>query len=170
MDTKEMATDLATLDQTNLPTLTAKQMGFVRGMAEGKSISDAYRAAYDTSPNASPNTVWSNASQLRAHTKVSQWLGALKQAGRTAVDRTQEAHLNELENIKAKAIDKDQLSVAARCEELKGKVSGHYIERRAVLHDFGPAYLRAFDAISARASVGVTKGDDAKVIEHEPAG
>ncbi len=165
-----MATDLASLDQANLPTLTAKQMGFVRGLADGMTTSDAYRAAYDTGPNASPNTVWSNASQLRAHTKVSQWLDALQQHRGGAVLRTVEAHLDELENIKTIAIKENQLGTAARCEELKGRVNGHYVERREVLHDFGPAYVRAFDAISSRANMGVTKGDRAKVIEHEPAG
>ncbi len=169
MDIKEMATDLATLDQTNLPALTAKQMAFVQGMAEGLDDNKAYSAAYDTT-NWGMNSIYVQASKLKSHPKICLWLDALKENSRIAALCTREGHLGELERVKELAIAKDQLSVAARCEELKGKVSGHYVERREIRHEMGPAYLRAFDAISSRASMGVTKGDDAKVIEHEPAG
>ncbi len=169
MDNNEMATDLATIDQTNLPTLTPKQMAFVQGLASGLDDNKAYSHAYDTS-NWAMNSIYAQASKMRTHPKIILWLDALKQNGHVAALCTVEAHLGELEKIKSKAIAKDQLSVAARCEELKGKVNGHYVERREIRHEMGQSYLRAFDAISARASVGVTKGDDAKVIEHEPAG
>ena len=169
MDNDDTATDLATLDQTNLPTLTAKQMGFVRGLAAGLDDNKAYSQAYDTS-NWAINSIYAQASKMRAHPKIVLWLDALKQNGQEAVERTVEAHLGELQNIKTKAIAKDQLGTAARCEELMGKVNGHYVERREVRHEVGQSYLRAFDAISARAEVGVTRGDDARVIEHEPAG
>ena len=169
MDNDDTATDLATLDQTNLPDLTAKQMAFVQGMAEGLDDNKAYSAAYDTT-NWAMNSIYVQASKLKNHPKICLWLDALKENSRIAALCTVEGHLGELDRVKELAIGKDQLSVAARCEELKGKVNGHYIERRAVLHEYRPAYLRALDAISSRASMGVTKGDDAKVIEHEPAG
>ena len=169
MDNNEMVIDLATLDQTNLPTLTAKQMGFVRGMAEGLDDNKAYSAAYDTT-NWAMNSIYVQASKLKSHPKILLWLDALKENSRIAALCTVEGHLGELERVKELAIEKDQLGTAARCEELKGKVNGHYVERREIRYEMGQSYLRAFDAISSRASMGVTKGDGAKVIEHEPAG
>lgn len=53
--------------------LTAKQEQFVAGIEQGLSLSDAYRAAYDTS-GMSQKVVWQEASKLMAHRKVTDRL------------------------------------------------------------------------------------------------
>ena len=161
MDNNEMVTDLATLDQTNLPTLTPKQMAFVRALAEGLDDNKAYSAAYDTT-NWAINSIYAQASKMRAHPKILLWLDALKQNGQEAVERTVEAHLGELGRVKELAIGKDQLSVAARCEELRGKVNGHYDATVHINHTY-----RLAETLLARNRAPIP-GDDAKVIEHEP--
>lgn len=53
--------------------LTAKQEQFVTGIEQGLSMSDAYRAAYDTS-SMSQKVVWQEASKLMANRKVTDRL------------------------------------------------------------------------------------------------
>ncbi len=161
MNDNEMLTDLATLDQTNLPPLTPKQMAFVRGLAIGLDDNKAYSQAYDTT-NWAINSIYAQANKMRNHPKIILWVKAMQRAGQETARCTIEAHLAELGRIKDLAVDVNQLSVAARCEELRGKVTGHYVTRVAVTMGDDEAFCRLLDAMNGHPS------DTAKVIEHEP--
>lgn len=58
--------------------LTHQQEAFAQAVASGKSQSDAYRAAYPASTKWRPDSVWVNASQLAADTKVAQRIAAIR--------------------------------------------------------------------------------------------
>ena len=64
--------------------LTPKQERFATLVASGLSQSDAYRQAYDVSPDTLPQTVWVNASQLAANTSVALRTQELRQAAKDA--------------------------------------------------------------------------------------
>jgi phage terminase small subunit len=57
--------------------LTAKQEQFVKGIIEGKSQADAYRAAYNVK-KMSDKTIWENASRLMADSKVTARIKELR--------------------------------------------------------------------------------------------
>lgn len=116
------------IDASSLPDLTAQQQEFVRLLLAGKSASDAYRGAYDCT-NAQPNTIWSNASKLRADAKVEQWLLAGRTAHLGTAVLTKEMHLQELERLRELAMKAGNYGAAVAAEQTRGKVAGHHIER-----------------------------------------
>lgn len=58
--------------------LTAKQEHFCQLVANGETLTDAYKAAYNVKEGTKPSTVWVNASQLAtANTKVASRIKAI---------------------------------------------------------------------------------------------
>lgn len=122
-----------------LPDLTAQQMKFVEGILAGKTASDAYRAAYDTSSMAN-TTVWREASVLRSDQKVAQWLSAARQAGLGSAVVTYEGHVRELERIREIALNSGNIGAAVQAEQIRGKAAGLHVEQvRDVTDRFDPA-------------------------------
>lgn len=121
-------TDGIDVETDDLPDLTPQQMKFVEGLVAGKTASDAYRLAYDTS-NYSQNAIWVDASRLKSHPKVRLWLDALQAAGFTKISCTRDEHLSELERLRNVAEKEGNLGAAVQAEQLRGKVAGHYVER-----------------------------------------
>lgn len=116
------------LDASQLPELTAQQMGFVRGILDGKSASDAYRQAYDCSEMQN-NSIWVAASRLRSDANVALWLAASRKACLGTANVTLDGHLQELERLKEIALDTGNVGAAVQAEQLRGKAAGHYVER-----------------------------------------
>lgn len=117
----------------DLPDLTAQQRKFLEGILAGKTSSDAYRAAYDCSQSQN-NTVWVEASKLRAHPDVALWLSAARKAGLGRATVTLEGHISELERLREIAIDSGNVGAAVQAEQLRGKASGHYTENLNVTY------------------------------------
>lgn len=115
-------------DSDDLPRLTPKQEAFVKGLLEGKSATDAYRAAYDCSCMAEP-TVWAEASRLRAHHKISAWLRHYQRIGMDEARVTLKDHLAELARGRELAIAFGQASAAVQAEHYRGKAVGLYEDR-----------------------------------------
>jgi len=116
------------LDASGLPEITERQQEFVRQLLAGKTASDAYRLAYDTS-GMLPNTVWTEASMLRSDPKVAQWLSAARQAHLGTAVLTRDMHMAELERIREIALASGNIGAAVAAEQTRGKVAGHHIER-----------------------------------------
>lgn len=112
----------------SLPDLTDQQQRFVESLLAGKSASDAYRAAYDTT-NFAPTTLWANASRLAADSKVKAWLSAARQACLGSAVLTKDAHVQQLERLREIAIDTGNVGAAVLAEHHRGKVGGYYVER-----------------------------------------
>jgi hypothetical protein len=156
----------------DLPDLTDQQMTFVRGLLDGMTASDAYRAAYDTS-NTQPHVVWKNASVLAADSKVKVWLSAARQAHLGTAVLTRDAHLRELDRLKEIALGSGNVGAAVQAEQIRGKVAGHHIDKvQDVTEQFDPtrtlqdiartnpdlaASLAAEHGIDWSAGEGVTK-------------
>lgn len=118
--------EMANADE--LPELTSQQMEFVRHLLDGKTATDAYRAAYSTE-NMLANTIWSAASKLRSDYKVSAWLGAARMANLGTAKMSLEGHLTELERLKEIAVNTGNVGAAVQAEQLRGKASGYYVEQ-----------------------------------------
>lgn len=113
---------------TDLPELTDQQTKFVEGLLKGLSASDAYRNAYDTA-NMQANTIWARASEAKSNSKVAVWLAQARKNGLGAATVTLEGHLQELERLKAIAIETGNVGAAVQAEQLRGKAAGHYVEK-----------------------------------------
>lgn len=112
----------------DLPDLNERQSKFVEAVLRGMNSTEAYRTAYDTDGMA-PNTIWSAASRLRSDAKVSLWISAARKNGLGTASLTLDSHLQELERLKAIAIETGNVGAAVQAEQLRGKAAGHYVEK-----------------------------------------
>lgn len=110
--------------------LTAQQDRFAWLVAVGETLSSAYRAAYDVAPKTKKETVWVNASKLAADTKVSQRIDLYRSQVRQTTWRTHEEHVNELNQLKLRALAQGDLVTAMKCEALIGKACGHQADKK----------------------------------------
>ena len=76
-------------------TLTFKQEAFAQAIADGMTQADAYRTAYDAE-GMSDNVIWSEASKLTSHPKVSVRIKELKDALSEKVMWTREMSVRAL--------------------------------------------------------------------------
>lgn len=103
--------------------LTPKREKFAQCVASGLDQSASYRAAFDAG-RMKPSSVNVNASKLMADTKVRQRVAELRQPIVAAVGITLESHLAELERLRNRADELDQVSAAITAEIARGKASG----------------------------------------------
>lgn len=141
--TRDEADDM---DADALPNLTPQQMQFVEGLLGGKTATDAYKAAYDCS-SMGANSIWVEASRLRANSNIALWLSMARQAHLGAGILTLEGHLRELDRLKELCINGKNYGAAVQAEQLRGKASGHYVEQFRDLTDDDP--LKTLTAIAA---------------------
>lgn len=114
------------IDTEKLEDLTNQQLNFVQGILAGKTQSDAYRDAYDTS-NMLPATVHAEASRLRANRKLAAWISLGRRQAMARGTITLESHLAELESLKEEARSTGNYGAAVKAEELRGKAAGVYL-------------------------------------------
>jgi len=115
----------------DLPDLTEQQRKFVEGVLMGKTLTDAYRAAYDCS-NMAASTIWPNASRLNADNNVAAWIAAARKAHFGSAIRTKDQHIHHLIELRQIAVETGNVGAAVQAEQLIGKVEGHYTERMDV--------------------------------------
>lgn len=117
--------------EIDLPELTPSQAKFVEGLLSGQLTSkDAYRAAYNCE-NMGENSISVEAARLKAHPKIALTISILRKGGLGAAIVTLDGHLQELERLKAIAIETGNVGAAVQAEQLRGKAAGHYVERHA---------------------------------------
>lgn len=126
--------------EDDLPQLTENQMMFVKGILDGKTGSDAYRAAYN-SENMKPETIWAAASRLRHDKKVGAWLEMAREAEMASAKRTIEQHIARLDRLQAIALRTGNVGAAVQAEQLIGKASGHYKDELNVTYNDPNAVL-----------------------------
>jgi phage terminase small subunit len=125
------------IEAEKLPALTDQQYAFVLGLLAGKSGAEAYRAAYDASAM-SANAVYCEASKLRSHAKVAQWLRAARVAHLGSSTITLDGHLRELERLRELALKAGNHGAAMQAEIARGKAAGHYVEKYADVSEGDP--------------------------------
>lgn len=103
----------------------ARHERFAQELAKGKSASQAYEdAGYKPNRQA--------ASRLLSNDDVQGRVGELQHTGAKRAEMTVEGHLKRLKDLSDKAEEIGQLSAAITAEQLRGKVSGYYVERHEV--------------------------------------
>lgn len=109
--------------------LTSKQESFAQAVADGKTLSDAYRASYDAE-NMKDSTIWTEASQLMDNPKVSTRVLAIQQAreDRTLHDSARLKRL-VLERLHAEATEAQSDAARIRALELLGKSIAMFTDR-----------------------------------------
>lgn len=121
-------TEPPSLDADELPELSVQQQAFVQALLTGKTASDAYRAAFDTS-DWLQSSIWCEASKLSNNPKVLQWLSAARKAQLGTAHITLEQHIRRLDRLAAIAVETGNIGAAVQAESIIGKVAGHHIER-----------------------------------------
>lgn len=120
-------------------TLTPKQEAFALAVASGKTQSDAYREAFNVRPNTKPTSVNVSAAKLMADPNINQRVEELRQPIAQKAMITLESHIERLKELANMAIEQGQIAAAIKAEELCGKASGVYIEKRQITGaDGGP--------------------------------
>ncbi len=132
-----------------LPKLTAKQAAFVRYRIAHPEATDkecALNAGY-----APTNSI---AAQVAAHPAVQAALAAANAVVMAQATLSRESHLNELQRLRDRAVQSDQLGAAITAEVHRGKVGGFY-EKRVRLSLDNPealvAHLRTLDKSARKA-------------------
>lgn len=158
----------------DLPRLTAKQSAYVSNVLSGMTYADAYRSAYDAK-NMGRQTIFNEASRVANHPNVKKWLFAANMARLSDASCTLEDHRRELVRIRELGVANNDLKAAVAAEHLRGKVSGHYIERMEITHRPDPAYILTqiarLDVETAKRLAERFNVDmpETKVIEHQRA-
>jgi phage terminase small subunit len=124
--------------------LTAKQEKFAQLVAEGFSISEAYRAAYNAEKMAA-DTVHREAHEVAKHPKVSARIDELRKPIIEKVQLTLETHLEDLKALRNMAIKDGKLSAAINAEIARGKAAGVAIEKVEVEHHIPEIRVRYID-------------------------
>jgi phage terminase small subunit len=98
---------------------------FAQHLAKGHSASEAYeKAGYKPNRQA--------ASRLLSKVDVQGRVQELQDVGAQRAEMTVEGHLDKLQELRDKALEAGQHSAAITAEQLRGKVSGYYVERHEV--------------------------------------
>jgi phage terminase small subunit len=119
--------------------LTPKQEKFALEVASGKTQSDAYRAAFNVRSTTKPETVNQQASRLMADRNISARVEELRKPIADKAMITLESHIERLKELAVLAIEQGQIAAAIKAEELCGKASGVYVEKRQITGaDGGP--------------------------------
>lgn len=119
--------------------LTPKQEKFALEVASGKTQSDAYRAAFNVRSTTKPETINQAASRLMADSNISARVEELRKPIAQQAMITLESHINRLKELAELAIEQGQIAAAIKAEELCGKASGVYVEKRQITGaDGGP--------------------------------
>lgn len=120
-------------------TLTPKQEKFALAVASGKTQSDAYREAFNVRPTTKDTSINVNASKLMADANISQRVEELRKPIADKAMITLESHIERLKELAELAIEQGQIAAAIKAEELCGKASGVYVEKRQITGaDGGP--------------------------------
>ncbi|MGI9411570.1 MAG: hypothetical protein ACR2OV_15935 [Hyphomicrobiaceae bacterium] len=118
---------LPDIDPEDLPDLPGKRMAFVTQIMAGDNLTQAYENAGYSVTGMKRETVWAEASRLRADPKVSAWVSALKRYQFANGLYTQEMHLSELDAAAEECRLGGNMGAMVNAIKAKGQVSGHYI-------------------------------------------
>ncbi len=119
--------------------LTPKEEAFAVAVASGMNYSDAYRVAVKVRPTTKPETVNQEASKIMARPHVRTRVNDLRKPIAEKAMITLESHMERLKELAQIALDNGQVAAAIKAEELRGKASGIYVEKKQITGaDGGP--------------------------------
>ena len=113
----------------SLKMLTSKQACFADAVASGAHQTSAFREAYNVD-RMKPSTIWSEASRLRRHPKVSARIDQLKaEAELSAAEKREGVREFVLHELTAMACEASTPSARLKALELLGKSVGLFSDR-----------------------------------------
>lgn len=119
--------------------LTPKQESFALAVASGMTQSDAYREAFNVRPTTKTDSINQAASKLMADPKISSRVNELRKPIAEKAMITLEGHISRLKELADIALQNGQVAAAIKAEELCGKASGIYVEKKQITGaDGGP--------------------------------
>ena len=128
MDENNGAMELAS---TGGVKLTSQQEHFARLIAvDGLKQSEAYRQAYNVSPDSAPETTWSHASRLAADDKVQARIAELREATQAQMTVSREKIIEELGKVAFADVPTETVKASDKVNALDkiSKVAGFYRE------------------------------------------
>lgn len=108
--------------------LTAKQELFAKGIAEGKTQCDAYRAAYNAE-KMSDNAVYREASLLMNSPKIAQRLKELRDMAASSSVMTARQRLEWLTNLIG--TEEEDVNAKLKAIDIMNKMQGEYVQKIA---------------------------------------
>jgi phage terminase small subunit len=120
-----------------LNSLTPKEEAFAVAVASGMNYSDAYRIAVKVRSTTKPETVNQEASKIMARPHVRTRVGELRKPIAEKAMITLESHMERLKELAQIALDNGQVAAAIKAEELRGKASGIYVEKKQITGENG---------------------------------
>lgn len=131
------------LDWDELPVLTDSEMVFFQRVMAGDDPEDAFLAAYPYSSGWAHSKRWAHANKMRRDVRIEVCIAAAyeNEGGKGGLPK--EMHMRQLERLRERALASGNIGAAVKAEELRGKVAGHYVERREDVTPIDPvAVLR----------------------------
>lgn len=126
---QQMKTVSAAIDGDTLPEISDPERIFCEELLKGKNASDAYLCAYPDRERSSSSAVRSAACRLRQSATIRLWIRALTAAGFEETRCSLSAHLDKLAELRDEAQAAGNYGAAFQCEQARGKVMGHYVDR-----------------------------------------
>lgn len=117
--------------------LTVKQQAFACAYVETGNASEAYRRAYDVSPDCKPNTVEKRASELLKNGKVTGRIGELQQRAQERHEVTVDSMTHMLRDTYDLAMAEKSPAAAVSAVMAMAKLHGLLVERTHNVH-MGP--------------------------------
>jgi len=127
--------------------LTSKQEKFCQEVVKGESYSDAYRNSYNAG-KMKIETIQRKAHDVAQNGKVRARIDEIREPVVRDCRITLEDHLTTLDRLSVLAEENNQIPAAVKAQELRGKASGIYVERKESKIDLG--ITLSDDAITAR--------------------
>jgi len=128
---QQQKTDPIDQEAEGLPELTSKQLSFVEGIRQGKTATDAYKAAYDCE-NMSPKSIWAESGKMKVNPTIAPWLSYVQRETITAANYTHEQFLAELEELRELSVKSGNMGAAVNATVNKGKSAGHMTEKQEI--------------------------------------
>ena len=120
--------------------LSPQQEMFAQAVAAGKTLSDAYRSAYNVRPTTLAKSVHEASSTLMANAKVASRIEEIRAPVIASARVTLEAHLDALGVLSERAAARGRYNTAIYAELARGRASGLYVKKALKVDTSIPAF------------------------------
>ena len=118
--------------------LSPQQEKFAQAVAAGKTLSDAYRSAYNVRPTTLAKSVHESSSTLMANVKIASRIEEIRAPVIASARVTLEAHLDALGVLSERAAARGLYNTAIYAELARGRACGFYVKKAATVSTSAP--------------------------------
>lgn len=120
--------------------LSPQQEKFAQAVAAGKTLSDAYRSAYNVRPTTLAKSVHESSSTLMANVKITSRIEEIRAPVIASARVTLEAHLDALGVLSERAAARGLYNTAIYAELARGRACGLYAKKAVKVDTSAPAF------------------------------